>query len=60
MSTAHRTLATAAIRSVRDETALGILAAVSASHLLNDTVQSLLPAIYPLLKTTFALSFSQI
>jgi FSR family fosmidomycin resistance protein-like MFS transporter len=28
---------------------------VSASHLLNDTVQSLLPAIYPLLETTFAL-----
>jgi MFS transporter, FSR family, fosmidomycin resistance protein len=60
MSTAHRTVASDAIRGVRDETALGILAAVSASHLLNDTVQSLLPAIYPLLKTTFALSFSQI
>src|SRR5262245_13664131 len=60
MSTAHRTVASDTIRGVRDETALSILAAVSASHLLNDTVQSLLPAIYPLLKTTFALSFSQI
>jgi FSR family fosmidomycin resistance protein-like MFS transporter len=41
-------------------TAVGILAAVSVSHLLNDTIQSLLPAIYPLLKASFALSFSQI
>ena len=43
-----------------DRTAVGILAAVSVSHLLNDTIQSLLPAIYPLLKAAFALSFSQI
>jgi FSR family fosmidomycin resistance protein-like MFS transporter len=41
-------------------TAFGVLAAVSLSHALNDTIQSLLPAIYPLLKTAFALSFSQI
>jgi FSR family fosmidomycin resistance protein-like MFS transporter len=41
-------------------TAFAVLAAVSVSHLLNDTIQSLLPAIYPLLKTTFDLSFSQI
>ena len=38
-------------------TAVWILAAVSVSHLLNDTLQSLLPAIYPLLKASFALSF---
>ena len=41
-------------------TAVSILAAVSVSHLLNDTIQSLLPAIYPLLKASFALTFSQI
>jgi FSR family fosmidomycin resistance protein-like MFS transporter len=41
-------------------TVLTILVALSFSHLLNDTLQSLIPAIYPLLKTTFALSFSQI
>ena len=40
--------------------AIGVLVAISASHLLNDIIQSLLPAIYPLLKTSFALSFSQI
>jgi FSR family fosmidomycin resistance protein-like MFS transporter len=44
----------------QQRTAFRVLAAVSASHLLNDTIQSLLPAIYPLLKRTFALSFAQI
>jgi len=42
------------------KTVLAILFALSFSHLLNDTMQSLLPAIYPLLKTSFQLSFAQI
>ena len=37
-----------------------VLAAISVSHLLNDTIQSLLPAIYPILKSSYALSFAQI
>jgi len=37
-----------------------ILGAISVSHLLNDTIQSLVPAIYPLLKDDFRLTFSQI
>ena len=37
-----------------------ILGALSLSHLLNDLIQSLLAAIYPLLKTTYALDFQQI
>lgn len=41
-------------------TAVGVLLAVSGSHLLNDTLQSLLPAVYPLLKSAYQLSFSQI
>lgn len=45
---------------VRHGTVLGILVALSFSHLLNDTLQSLIPAIYPLLKTSFALTFTQI
>ena len=40
--------------------AFAILAAISFSHLLNDTIQSILPAIYPFLKSAFALSFAQI
>lgn len=42
------------------ETAVRVLAALSFAHLLNDTLQALLPAIYPLLKDTFGLSFTQI
>jgi len=37
-----------------------VLLAISFCHLLNDTVQSLLPAIYPLLRDTFHLDFGQI
>lgn len=40
--------------------ALAVLLGLSLSHLLNDLVQSLLPAIYPLLKTGFHLDFGQI
>ena len=41
-------------------TAFTILAAISFCHLLNDMMQSLLPALYPMLKTSYALSFGQI
>lgn len=41
-------------------TVLAILFAISFSHLLNDTIQSVIPAIYPLLKTSFHLSFVQV
>jgi FSR family fosmidomycin resistance protein-like MFS transporter len=40
--------------------AVGILLAVSVSHMLNDLMQSIIPAIYPILKVNFALSFSEI
>jgi FSR family fosmidomycin resistance protein-like MFS transporter len=43
-----------------EKTAFTILAAISFCHLLNDMVQSLIPAIYPLLKTSFGLNFQQI
>jgi len=43
-----------------DATVFGIIAAISACHLINDMLQSLLPAIYPSLKTELGLSFSQI
>jgi hypothetical protein len=38
----------------------GVLVALDLSHLLNDTVQSLIPAVYPLLKARFELNFAQI
>jgi FSR family fosmidomycin resistance protein-like MFS transporter len=41
-------------------TVVPVLVAISFSHLLNDTIQSLLPAIYPILKESYSLSFAQI
>jgi FSR family fosmidomycin resistance protein-like MFS transporter len=37
-----------------------VVVALSASHLLNDTLQSLIAAVYPVLKESYALSFAQI
>ena len=37
-----------------------VLAAISVCHLLNDMLSSLLPAIYPLLKDSFHLTFAQV
>ena len=42
------------------QTALGILAAISVCHFLNDLMQSVVPAVYPILKTSYALDFGQI
>jgi len=41
-------------------TVFKVLGAISFSHLLNDMIQSLIPAIYPLLKSVFSLNFTQI
>jgi FSR family fosmidomycin resistance protein-like MFS transporter len=41
-------------------TVTAILLAISFSHMLNDTIQSLLPAIYPFLKDNFQLTYTQI
>jgi FSR family fosmidomycin resistance protein-like MFS transporter len=43
-----------------DRTVYGVIIAISVCHLLNDMMQSLLPAIYPNLKAQFGLSFVQV
>lgn len=43
-----------------EKTIYPVLFALSFSHLLNDTIQSLIPSIYPLVKDSFQLSFAQI
>jgi len=43
-----------------EKTIMSILLAISFSHLLNDTIQSLIPAIYPMVKESFHLTFTQI
>src|ERR1700744_5688132 len=44
----------------QDGTVYRVLVAVSFCHLMNDMIQSLLPSIYPILKTGFHLNFGQI
>ena len=41
-------------------TAVPVLWALTACHLINDLLQSLLPALYPMLKGTFSLDFWQV
>ena len=43
-----------------DSTVVQVILAVALGHFLNDLMQSLIPAAYPLLKSNLALSFSQI
>jgi MFS transporter, FSR family, fosmidomycin resistance protein len=40
--------------------AFRVLAAISFCHLLNDMVQSLIPAVYPILKSSFRLDFAHL
>ncbi len=37
-----------------------VLGGISFSHFLNDTMQSLIPSVYPILKDSYALDFAQI
>lgn len=48
--------ATAAVQ----KTVFSILFTISFTHLLNDMMQSVIPAVYPLIKNEFSLSFTQI
>ena len=42
------------------KTALAVLISISLCHALNDMMQSLLPAVYPLLKDSLSLDYSQV
>ena len=43
-----------------EQTALKVLVAISVAHMLNDIIQSLIPAIYPLLREAHGFSYSDI
>jgi len=47
-------------RGATESATLAILGSLTFCHLLNDLMQSLLPALYPMLKSSFTLSFTQI
>src|SRR5579871_6020307 len=60
MATNVSTVGAAASKQEVRKTVFTVLAAVSFCHMLNDMLQSLIPAIYPLLKASFRLDFGQI
>ena len=60
MSQSADTLRTSPAATAADDTRLAILVALSGSHLLNDVMQSLVPAVYPILKTSYGLDYGQI
>jgi len=51
---------TAAFRAPRDTTVFAVIYAVSLCHFINDIMQSLLSAIYPMIKDDYGLDFWQI
>ncbi len=52
--------ASAPATSIAGKTTLWVILAVSAGHLINDVMQSLLSAIYPILKQSYGLDYVQI
>lgn len=54
------TIKDAEVSTPGQTTAIATLIAISVSHFLNDMIQSLIPAIYPVLKESFQLDFTQI
>jgi MFS transporter, FSR family, fosmidomycin resistance protein len=47
-------------RRIAEGAAFSVILALSFSHFLNDMMQSLVPALYPMLKSSYGLSFAQI
>jgi MFS transporter, FSR family, fosmidomycin resistance protein len=52
--------AIAAHRPAAETTTFAILLSLSFCHLLNDMIQSLVPAVYPVLKSSYGLDFGQV
>jgi FSR family fosmidomycin resistance protein-like MFS transporter len=50
----------APVRAWPQRTVFPVLGAVSACHFVNDMLQSVIPAVYPILKASYALDFGQI
>jgi FSR family fosmidomycin resistance protein-like MFS transporter len=47
-------------RSTAEQTTLAILIALSVSHLMNDTMQSVIQALYPMFRATYHLDYGQV
>ena len=53
-------MTTIPLQSATRRPLMPVLAALSVAHLLNDLVQSMIPALYPLFKENYQLDFVQI
>ncbi len=49
-----------AVESQKGQTVFAVLFAISFSHLLNDTIQALIPSLYPVFKQNQGLTFTQL
>ena len=60
MATDASQLAGERSRGAQEDTLFVILVSLSVSHMLNDLIQSLIPAVYPILKSSYHLTFTQV
>ena len=60
MSYAHERMTAHAPALIRPRTHLTVLLILSLTHLLNDLLQALIPAVYPIIKDGYGLDFVQI
>jgi MFS transporter, FSR family, fosmidomycin resistance protein len=60
VATAPGTKAAETRSAAADDSAFAVIFSLSFCHMLNDMMQSMVPAIYPILKESYALDYAQI
>jgi len=60
METETKDILTSKLKNPTGETVFAVLFAISFSHMLNDTIQALIPSLYPLIKNSLGLTYSQL
>jgi FSR family fosmidomycin resistance protein-like MFS transporter len=60
MQAETKDILTSKLKNPTGETVFAVLFAISFSHMLNDTIQALIPSLYPLIKGSLGLSFAQL
>ncbi|WP_338581316.1 MFS transporter [Pseudomonas sp. MAG733B] len=60
ISTTASPAATASVASQASPLVLRVIGACALAHLINDLIQAVLPSIYPMLKATYGLTFTQV
>ncbi|CAN7531313.1 MFS transporter [Pseudomonas sp. V98_8] len=60
ISTTTSPTATASVASQASPLVMRVIGACALAHLINDLIQAVLPSIYPMLKATYGLTFTQV